>query len=39
MEYNTERPHSALGYLTPQQFAQAHEVKQLLTSDSKAVSD
>jgi len=39
IEYNTERPHSALGYLTPQQFAQAHEVKQLLTSDSKAVSD
>ncbi|MGH2322903.1 integrase core domain-containing protein, partial [Enterococcus faecalis] len=21
-EYNSERPHSSLGYLTPQQFAQ-----------------
>ena len=24
VEYNTERPHSALGYLTPEQFALAH---------------
>jgi transposase InsO family protein len=24
VEYSTERPHSSLGYLKPQQFAQAH---------------
>ena len=23
VEYNTERPHGALGYLTPQKYAQA----------------
>jgi putative transposase len=27
VEYNTERPHSALAYLTPMQFAQAHAVR------------
>jgi putative transposase len=27
VEYNTERPHSALAYLTPTQFAQAHAVR------------
>ena len=25
VEYNTERPHGALGYLTPQQYAQAKQ--------------
>ncbi|WP_273660428.1 integrase core domain-containing protein, partial [Pseudomonas aeruginosa] len=34
VEYNTDRPHSALGYLTPTQFAQAHQEKMLLTPDS-----
>ncbi|WP_412771096.1 integrase core domain-containing protein, partial [Ralstonia solanacearum] len=24
IEYNTERPHSSLGYMTPVQFAQGH---------------
>ncbi|OJB29176.1 integrase [Burkholderia ubonensis] len=38
-EYNTERPHSSLGYLTPRQFAQAHEAKQFLTSDSNSGPD
>ncbi|WP_152034412.1 integrase core domain-containing protein [Burkholderia contaminans] len=28
IEYNTERPHSSLGYLTPAQFARAHDAKQ-----------
>ncbi|TYZ50826.1 hypothetical protein C2I33_23335, partial [Ralstonia solanacearum] len=28
IEYNTERPHSSLGYLTPAQFAQGHEQKE-----------
>ncbi|ARL38796.1 transposase [Burkholderia pseudomallei] len=33
IEYNTERPHSSLGYLTPAQFARAHGAKQqFLTS-------
>ena len=38
IEYNTERPHSSLGYLTPAQFAQGHEQKGFLTSDSNCVS-
>jgi putative transposase len=32
-EYNTERPHSSLGYLTPAQFAES-----FLTADSRSVS-
>jgi putative transposase len=28
IEYNTERPRSSLDYLTPVQFAQAHDAKQ-----------
>lgn len=32
-EYNNERPHSSLGYLTPQQFAES-----FLTADSTSVS-
>ncbi|OXI43867.1 IS3 family transposase [Burkholderia aenigmatica] len=40
IEYNTERPHSSLGYLTPVQFARAHDAKQqFLTSDSNCSSD
>ncbi|MVZ85497.1 transposase [Burkholderia pseudomallei] len=40
IEYNTERPHSSLGYLTPAQFARAHDAKQqFLTSDSNCSSD
>ncbi|MFV8529294.1 IS3 family transposase, partial [Ralstonia pseudosolanacearum] len=38
IEYNTERPHSSLGYLTPVQFAQGHEQKEFLTSDSTCAS-
>lgn len=38
IEYNTERTHNSLGYLTPVQFAQAHEVKKFLTSDSNCTS-
>ncbi|APF89354.1 integrase (plasmid) [Ralstonia solanacearum FJAT-91] len=38
VEYNTERPHSSLGYLTPAQFAQGHEQKEFLTSDSTCAS-
>lgn len=34
VEYNTERPHSALGYLTPEQFAPAHRQQRFLTLDS-----
>ena len=33
-EYNGERPHSSLGYLTPKQFAQS-----FLTADSMSISD
>lgn len=33
-EYNSERPHSSLGYLTPNQFAES-----FLTADSMMVSD
>ncbi|WP_288410937.1 integrase core domain-containing protein, partial [uncultured Herbaspirillum sp.] len=32
-EYNSERPHSSLGYLTPQQFAET-----FLTADSQSFS-
>ncbi len=40
IEYNTERPHSSLGYLTPEQFARAHEAaRQFLTSDSNCGPD
>ncbi|WP_413212602.1 MULTISPECIES: IS3 family transposase [Burkholderiaceae] len=40
IEYNTERPHSSLGYLTPGQFARAHEAaRQFLTSDSNCGPD
>ncbi|MBO7881510.1 integrase core domain-containing protein [Burkholderia pseudomallei] len=40
IEYNTERPHSSLGYLTRAQFARAHDAKQqFLTSDSNCSSD
>lgn len=38
IEYNTERPHSSLGYLTPVQFAQGNKQKEFLTSDSTCVS-
>jgi len=34
IEYNTERPHSSLGYLTPARFAQGHEQNEFLTPDS-----
>ncbi|WP_418628577.1 integrase core domain-containing protein [Achromobacter dolens] len=37
VEYNTERPHSALGYLTPEQFAQARRQQRLFTLDSTSV--
>ena len=33
-EYNGERPHSSLGYLTPKQFAE-----RFLTADSMSISD
>lgn len=38
VEYNTERPHSALGYLAPTQFAKAHRESRFLTPDSKSIS-
>lgn len=38
IEYNTERPHSSLGYLAPAQFAKAHETTGFLTSDSNCPS-
>ena len=38
IEYNTERPHSSLGYLAPAQFAKAHETTGRLTSDSSCHS-
>lgn len=37
VEYNTERPHGALGYLTPEQFAQAHRQQRFLTLDSMSM--
>ncbi|WP_425451587.1 IS3 family transposase [Crenobacter cavernae] len=39
IEYNGERPHSSLGYLTPNQFAEAYRQAELLTPDSILVSD
>lgn len=40
IEYNTKRPHSSLSYLTPMQFARAHDAKrQFLTWDSNCSSD
>ena len=39
IEYNTERPHSSLGYLTPGHFARAHEMQQFLTADSSCSPD
>jgi len=38
VEYNTERPHSSLGYLTPTQFAEACKRERDLTTDSKSGS-
>lgn len=29
VEYNTERPHSALGYLAPEQFARGHQQNEI----------
>ncbi len=37
IEY-TERPHSALGYFAPAQFAMAHHEERFLTPDSKLIS-
>jgi len=43
IEYNTERPHSSLGNLTPQEFAAVRrmqtEKRVLLPADSNAISD
>ncbi|WP_167351622.1 integrase core domain-containing protein [Burkholderia anthina] len=40
IEYSTELAHSSLGYLTPAQFARAHDEKQqFLTSDSNCSPD
>ncbi|MFC0691894.1 integrase core domain-containing protein [Paraburkholderia humisilvae] len=40
IEYNTERPHSSLGYLAPEQFARVHEATpQSLASDSSCSPD
>ena len=36
IEYNTERPHSSLGDLTPEEFASRHRDAVLLTADSKS---
>ena len=38
IECNTERSHSLLGYRTPAQFAQRHEQKGVLASDSTCPS-
>jgi len=37
VEYNTERPHSALRYLTPEQFVRAHRKQRFLTLDSMSM--
>ncbi|HVU46224.1 MAG TPA: IS3 family transposase, partial [Terracidiphilus sp.] len=43
IEYNTERPHSSLGNLTPQEFARSraaiNEEVTFLTADSKSMQD
>ena len=39
IEYNTERPHSTLGYLTPEQYARAHAGDLAVTSVQKAESE
>jgi len=39
IEYDTERTHRSLGYLTPVRFARTHDAKQqFLTSDSNCSS-
>lgn len=37
VEYNTDRPHSALGYLIPAQFVQAYQKDGFLPLDSMSV--
>lgn len=39
IEYNTERTHSSLGDLTPEEFATRHREAVLLTADSKSERD
>ena len=39
IEYNTERPHSSLGDMTPEEFAIRHREAVSLTADSKSVRD
>ena len=39
IEYNAERPHGSLDYLTPERFARAHETQQFSTSDSSCSPD
>ena len=39
IEYNTERPHSSLGDLTPEEFATRHREAVLSTADSKSGRD
>lgn len=39
IEYNTERPHSALGYLTPEQFVRAHVSSRKAGSVTTAVTE
>lgn len=37
VEYNTDRPYGALGCLTPEQFALAHQQQRCLTLGSTSV--